>query len=60
MIGQAIRDAVREGRLSPEQGAELMALHYELVRIAWRRRFKAGLVDVLTLGPVRRWICRER
>lgn len=34
---QAIRDAVRRGDMSPEQGAKLLTLHYEIERaLRWR------------------------
>jgi hypothetical protein len=54
-----IHEAVRSGRMSPEQGARMLELRYELVAIARRRRFRAWLVDALTLGQLRRWMRRE-
>jgi len=45
-----IREGVRLGKLSPEEGARSMELLYEIRRIARRARLKRWLRRVLTLG----------
>jgi hypothetical protein len=44
---QAIRDAVRDKKISPDHGAELLQLHYDIERAlfwrAWRERLRRWL-----------------
>ena len=44
---EVIRDAVASGRISPEKGARLLELHYELVAIARKARWKRWLGRLL-------------
>lgn len=62
MTAWPIIDAVRNGTLSPADGARMLAKHAaierDLRRFARRQRWKRTAADWLTLGPVRRLLRR--
>jgi hypothetical protein len=55
---QSIRDAVRNGKITPEQGAELFELRRQIQR-RLRRAFWRGFFNGFSLRYVGRWARRN-
>lgn len=47
---------VHEGKLTPHQGALLLEMRLAIARARQSQALRRALLDLVTLGPVRRWI----